>query len=372
MTNILLGSENTADIADIISSIEELSSVNCVSLNTGFLKKINESSPAIILIHSPGFTKSDQKILTEIRKNEDQKNIPIFVFTAINDEEKRKLAFDHGCIDYFYLPFNKTEIFGKINCILSHVSEIENQKAQAVNNMNMAMTLMSQNGETGHVLNFLKDSFLCKSVKELCEKLLDTCSAYDLKITIRPNTENIEYFTHDEAIKDIDKQILDSLNNRERLIYFGQRCIVNFDNISILIKNMPIDDDEKNGRLKDHIALVVEGADARMVSLLNEQKLESREQGLAQMLASTKVILTEIDASFQNNAKQNSTIMSELGKKIEWTLVKLGLSSEQENTLLSTIDDAINGSSSLYESGLDIDSKLEKLTQELANIIGEK
>jgi len=69
---------------------------------------------------------------------------------------------------------------------------------------------------------------------------------------------------------------------------------------------MPIDDDDKNSRLKEHIALIMEGADARMVSFETEVKLADRESGLSQILGSTEKILKEIEINFNP-------------RKISWT-----------------------------------------------------
>jgi len=63
--------------------------------------------------------------------------------------------------------------------------------------------------------------------------------------------------------------------------------------------------------------------------------------------------------------------MGDLGKKIEWNFAQLGLPGEQESELLNIVDDAIKDSSPLNQSGLNIDGKLDQLTNKLKMITAE-
>jgi len=336
---------------------------------TDALDEIKKSPPDLILLDVLMPNLSGLEVCKILKNDNDLSHIPIIFLSALNQVSDRVTGYNAGGDDYITKPFSGLEVLTKIKIVLDKKQELEDQKQQSDSNMKMAMTLMSQNGETGHVLHFLKDSFLTNDIKSLCQLIIDTCKLYDLKVTIRTNTNPPTLFSHDKKIKKIDQQILDMLHMRERLIYFENRCLVNFNHISLLIKNMPIDDEDKNGRLKDHIALIMEGADARMISLENELKLTAREAGLSKMLISTQQILNEIEADFNNNAKRNGKIMSKLANKMESNFVQLGLSEEQESEVIEIIEDAMNDSSSIYQSGLNIDEKLARLTNELKIII---
>jgi len=366
---LLIVDDEPVNILFLTEILEEHFKLIQVADGKSALSAIKEYMPDLILLDIVMPDINGLEVCKILKNEPDYSHIPVIFLSALDQISDRIAGYNAGGEDYISKPFSGLEVLTKIKMVLDKQQQYTDQKQLADNNMQMAMTLMSQNGETGQVLHFLKDSFLSKNIDELCQLLLNTCSAYELKVAIRINTNTPQYYTHDESIKKLDQQILDMLHARERLIYFENRCLVNFPHISLLIKNMPVHDDDKNGRLKDNIALVMEGADARMISLQNESKLSAREEGLAKMLSATKTMLNEINDNFESNAQKNTEIMTQLAKQIEWNFVQLGLSDEQEVALSEIVEKAINDSSSLYQSGLHIDDKLDKLTAELAAII---
>jgi len=61
----------------------------------------------------------------------------------------------------------------------------------------------------------------------------------------------------------MEVELFDVLKNRGRLYNFGPRMIINDSHVSVLIKNMPLDDEIQVGRLRDILAVIIEGFEAR-------------------------------------------------------------------------------------------------------------
>jgi len=243
--HILIVDDEPINILFLTEILEEHFYLTLVENGEDALTAANNNPPDLILLDivMPGI--SGLKVCKTLKKNPEQSHIPVIFLSALDQLSDRMAGYNAGGDYYITKPFSGLEVLTKIKIALNKQQALNEQKQQTENNMQMAMTLMSQNDETDHALHFLKDSFLTKNMDELGQLILDTCGCYGLKVTVRTNTQPPVFFSHDHELKPIDQKILDILHNRKQLIYFGCRSLVNLDRISLLIKNMPIDDDDK-------------------------------------------------------------------------------------------------------------------------------
>jgi len=370
--HILIVDDEPLNITILTEILEEHFHLTQVEDGQRAIDEVNNNPPDLILLDivMPGM--NGLEVCQALKNNKTVSHIPVIFLSALDQISDKVAGYNAGADDYIAKPFSGIEVLIKIKLVLDKQQKQDKEKPQADNNMQMAMALPSQTDETDHVFHFLKRSFLTKTVEELCQLILETCTSSGVKAVVRANTKPPLFFSHDAPIKQIDQQILDMLHVREQLIDFENTSLVNFAHISLLIKNMPVEDAEKNGHLKDHITGIMEAANRRMVGLKNEAKLAIREKELSNILHATREMLDEIETDFNNNAHWNSQIMSDLCKKIEWRFVPLGLSNEQKIELTEIIENAIDKSVSQYHAGLNLKEKQLKITNKLNNIIKNK
>lgn len=58
------------------------------------------NNPNIIVLDILMPKKNGLEVLKDLKENESTRNIPVIVLSALNDEEKKKTAFELGAIDY--------------------------------------------------------------------------------------------------------------------------------------------------------------------------------------------------------------------------------------------------------------------------------
>ncbi len=71
-----------------------------------------------------------------------------------------------------------------------------------------------------------------------------------------------------DSVPPSENQLVSMLHNEKRFYDFGCRTQINYPNLSVLIKNMPIDDMERYGRIKDILPAMIGTVNNRIISLL--------------------------------------------------------------------------------------------------------
>jgi hypothetical protein len=119
----------------------------------------------------------------------------------------------------------------------------------------------------------------------------------------------------------------------ERIFQFHDRLTINYPAITLLVHPLPIDDPDKQGRLRDHLAILVEGANTRLQALETERIQASQALGITQALASLARTIEEIDHNQAALRLRAMEIDANYLKDLVNAFVSLGLSEDQENML---------------------------------------
>lgn len=329
------------------------------------VQSLHVEKPSLILLDI-NLKDSNGLDTTKLIKNDpENKDIPIILVSGFSSKEDKAAGYEAGASDFISKPFSIEEVLHKIRINIDFHEKIAEQTRVIDETRQMAFNAMSQSGEIGQILHFMRDSFECDTFDKLGERILETMEAQSLNTVVRIHTDPPMYYSHEGEVARLDGEILDRLYILERIIDFGIRSLYNFDNISLLVKNMPLDDEAHYGRIKDNVCLVLEAADSKIKGINNALALRQRDKSLSQVITSSKKTLKDIESSFQENALKNAEIMSNLKEKIEWSFVQLGLSEEQEQEISRIIQAADESSNALYTTGLKIEDRLNELTSQL-------
>ena len=176
---------------------------------TGIQKTIEEKPDLILLdIMMPDISGFD--VCRRLVANEETKNIPIILVTALTDAEDIKEGFDAGAFDYIKKPFNRDEMLARINSAL-RFSETNNLLLELEKVKTFNATVITANHEIKQPLTLINLSTAAIR-RELNKNEQET--DFLLK-----RVEFIEKATHDiidilEKLSSIKKPIfIDYLNN---------------------------------------------------------------------------------------------------------------------------------------------------------------
>ncbi len=324
------------------------------------LKKLQKIKPNLILldVKMPGM--SGIETCKKLKSDLQTTDIPVIFVSALDLPEERLTGYKAGGEDYITKPFDEEELLTKIELTLVSLQEKETLQQGSNDAMAMAMTAMTQASEMGEVMQFTRDSYHCMTQEALAKRLLVSLSQFELSATIRVTINKQDtYFSTSGIVGDREQDVMSQMKQGERFIHFGKRTIINFKNISVLIKNMPIKEADKYGRLNDVLGMLLEGADARIVGL--EMSIS-----LVSLINVTRTVLSDIEFSRKDNERKNTAIIDELISSVEWSFINMDLSEQQEKFFSHLLEQAKEKSFALFNSDLKIEKEIEDLISSLS------
>lgn len=332
----------------------------------------NERPDAIILdVEMPGM--DGYETCRRLKKMGATANIPVIFVSAHDKIEDRLKGYEAGGEDYIVKPFDPKELEAKVAQLLREVSERANLKQMADYAASTAMTAMTSISEMGALLETLKKFNVSNDSTALIDAMLQGIALYGLKgaVQIRTPEETITRNNQDWA-SPLEVSIINHMAKMERVTQFQSKLCITYPGVSLLVHDMPLEDDERCGRLRDHLAMLVDGAEARILGI--EAVNESRQRGKAieRAVESITETLKEIDSTQRQRQVETKIAFSALIDKIEKAIIKVAPTEAHEKFLIDVVRNGIEGIMYAKTSEFDIQDKLTTIISELKGMVAVK
>lgn len=364
--SILIVDDSATDIHFIMQSIKSEFSVLVAKNGQTALDIALEKQPDVILLDVEMPEMNGYEVCTQLKNNPTTANIDI-IFVSAHDTAEEKLAgYDVGGSDYLIKPINPVEIAKKVQIAIQRQQQKKELELEKSSAFETAMMVMSSSGELGVVLEFLRSAFSVQGLEGLGRHIINTLkNGYGIESCVQIRTESGQYdFSSSSGTPSpLEKELLFKLKDGERFMERGPRLIINFGDISLLIKNMPPEDQEVRGRMKDNVAMLLEGAEARLHS---SEIMETQVQDL---IDETQSVLANIKESQQKQMEQSIHVMDEVVLEMEETFLSLGLTEEQEQVLMNIVQDGVSKSIKNVEKGNQVTEQFQHIAKTLEKLI---
>jgi len=332
------------------------------------LAALEDNRPDVILldIAMPGL--DGYETCRRLRKRLPAEEQPAVIFVSAKDSlEDRLQAYESGGDDFIVKPILPPELVRKVRVMVSLVAERKQLKASADSARQMAMGFLTNLGETGTALQFLRNSQSCREPAELARLTIATLREYGLEtnVQLRPPGEILTFIESGRATP-LEESVFAMMRDQDRIFQFRQRLIVNYPHVSVLIKNLPIADTDRCGRLRDLLAIIAEGCESSMLALIRTAEIEARTRQLQQTSAAVQAAITSLHAQYQAQQADTRIILHQMHDKFSHDLMFLGLTETQEDRLMQLLDSSIEETLELFARGLDFGDKLAQLRRGLA------
>ncbi|WP_369600283.1 hypothetical protein AAIA72_10555 [Hahella sp. SMD15-11] len=150
---------------------------------------------------------------------------------------------------------------------------------------------------------------------------------------------------------------------------FGRRLVVNYDQVSLLVKNMPVDDEKRCGTLKDNLFYLVQGCDARVKALDDAHALASEMRLLMTLTERIERTLHTVDEAYQLLTNEIVSEVERLAEEVDMRILTLDLTEEQEETLSAVLKETVERTNAAFNRGLRVDQSTRDLIQQLQQIL---
>ena len=129
------------------------------------------------------------------------------------------------------------------------------------------------------------------------------------------------------------------------------KSMYNADSVSILVKNMPVDDDELCGRIRDHLALVLKGCEAQCASIINKiNEKECRNNAVQEVLDAVFSDMGELEMLFSNYSSNVEESYEDFRLEFEETIAVAGIDEKHSAVLLESLGKLLDVVRNLSES----------------------
>ena len=296
--------------------------------------------------------------------------LPIIFISGTDDSDALQASYEAGANEFLSESTEHPLLITKINALLKHKLERAELSQQSQEYLDAAMEAMTGSSELGVIILFLQNSYACRSYEDLGRALFEALTNYNLTASLMIDGKLERFFMSNDGVsRNLENSILESCQHDGRILAFNRRSIYNGNQCSFLIRNMPIEDEAKTGRLRDHLATILVGMDARIKGIDIEQALIEKQNTIRDVINDTRVTLNELNSKNKQQRIKHASVLNEVGKKIEGSFINLGLTEEQEDFMSQAIEEAEKASESLFDNASDLDTDFQNIIGKLTSTL---
>ncbi|NRD73111.1 response regulator [Shewanella sp. VB17] len=268
------------------------------------------------------------------------KDVAVIFVSGMNTLEERLRAYEVSAVDFIAKPFELKELQAKVQTVALYQEKKQSLLQAESMSRNMAFQSMTESSQYGAVLQFFRQCFLCGDYQSLADAFFELMQQLNLNACLEIRDSKIHYFAPKHAdISPIEANILELLDKYGRLYDFGCRTICNDKHVSFLIKNMPVDDEVLYGRVRDIIAVIVEGLEARVLDIC-------RQNTLNHVFIEIQGLLGHITGAIVEHDEKFSAALTGVTREIRSSFHVLDMTEEQEDYFASMVERNLKKASS--------------------------
>ncbi|MEK6748517.1 MAG: response regulator [Pseudomonadota bacterium] len=331
---------------------------------------VKSFKPDVVLldVNMPG--RNGYEVCKIIKADPSLRDITVIFVSGAESLDERMHGYSVGGDDYITKPFERSELAAKVTRAVAARLSMTQLAQEATMAKGMATEIMANMGELGTVLLFMRNMFISHGYADVARHIVISMRSYRLPAVLKI-CGVLGFFETGTSgiIKPLESELIDKLRPTGRIIDFEGRTIFNYGRVSILIKSMPIDNKEFYGRIKDHVAILAEGADARVATLDMDETIKIQRLALEGVIRDTQKTIGDTNELYRALKHKNTHIMQTLLQKVEDLYMSLGLSEMQEERLSKVISAAADQASALYGEDLAVSAQLADIQRRLQAVL---
>lgn len=310
---------------------------------TGVIDKICEINPKLIVLDINMPDTNGYEFCQQIRERQELAKVPVVFLSCMKDVSDRLKGYEAGGDSYITKPYDLDEMKMVIRAHLKRHSLYEQASHESQRAAAVAFDTMRNNSELGELVQFARGISNVRDEADFVKHLFSTLEKFSLEATVLVRLISGELVARIDGkpFNLMEKELLELAQNAERITAYGAKYLFSGKNIVLLIKNMPTEDEALLGRLKDHLAILIESAEA-CVEIINGEK--QRQMLLENKTANTTdIVAREFETILQLTDRFFDDLSADfegLCQRLEQSFIYLDLTEEQENKIMSYIEQA--------------------------------
>lgn len=296
----------------------------------------------------------------------DARDLPVIFLSGHDELDDRLRAYDAGGDDFMAKPFVPDEVMRKAETAIRHRRRLMATAGESHSSFNAAMTALTSLGESGITLKFSRGALGCRTQTGLAMLTIESMGAFGIEchVQIRVPGGTLTVTPLGRA-SPLEESVFEKMRSMGRIFSFKNRMIVNHDNISLLVTNMPVADDDLCGRIRDHAAMIAEAADLAVDNIRLRTETIRRADELRRLADASRAAVEELRGTYRDLQVATRHELESMTHSIEGMYVSLALTDKQEFTISDTVRGAVGRVLTLFERSSELDRSFAGIVEGL-------
>lgn len=300
------------------------------------------------------------------RKIRETSRVPIIFVTAHDTLEYQLEAFDAGGNDIVTKPLSLPVLQRKVELAIQTHAEYQQLSDEKQQLQSMAMNFLSTVGQNGVLMNFVRSSIQCRIHQALADNLVGAMRELGLQSfgVIRHSAGQEAFRTEGEPTR-LEADILEKLSSMGRMFQFKKQLVINYDRVSIAVNNVPDNDPECAGNIRDQVAVLAETSEALCDNVAMRQESMERAEQLQMALFKAVSAVESLRERHQGMLADTRILLQELVDVIEKAYSWLGTTLDQEEKISQMMDHSVQRILNLLATRGQYDTEFDQVLQAL-------
>lgn len=357
---VLIVDDSAIDIQFVLQNIKDEYAVLAATSGQAALEMVNNGSiPDVILMDVMMPEMDGYETCRQFKQNEFTKDIDVIFVSAHDSAEEKMTGYEAGGSDYLIKPVNSDELLHKVNLSIERIGSRQSRESEKEGAMLLQNILMNSAGELGVILNFMKESFSKNGIDQMAELLLSTTAQYDLNCVAQIRSCDDEVtLSSDGSTSPLELELV-TRSDGDRLKEYGKRLLVCYPNCTLLVKNLPIEDEtDMAGRLRDHLAIIISSVHEQVKTIDLTNANSRRKDEIYELVSEYRQTLDTVRQEQIELRKGTVLISDRMMANIETSFSLLHLTDEQEENLIEIAQTGVNEALEYLESGQESERRM--------------
>jgi len=332
------------------------------------LEAISEDKPDLVLmdVTLPGM--NGYEACREIRKKPEFQLIPLIFLSARCTTAEKIKGYEAGGDDYLTKPFDGEELSAKLEKHAETSQDKRRMEQKVKQAISKAKKSESKAINLQECLKFLEKIAVCYTLDDMIGCLFDVMLRWGLRSTVQIRLpEKWLTLFDDDKVRELEISALEHISIQGRIIEFGPRCFINYDDVSLLIKNMP-QGCQHTEPLHEYLFVMVEALHNRIITQAAEQRSQFHWKNLMRLLHDTHIVLDDSHRTLSMLLIENHRVFDAILDKIEASMSDMDLTESQEKIVLDTVRSGEDALEELYAQVLKEDERICNVVSQLSKM----
>ncbi len=305
----------------------------------------------------------------QLKDDENFSHIPVTFVSGQDSIDARVKGYDAGGEDFIVKPFEGEEVLRKVKVAKQIVQGRLALEQQAKDAQKFSFMVMSTMEEAGIALNFMCQLVAWETEQDIAAGLLELLQRYRLEGVVQTRIAGRSLtLSAAGANLPLEVSVMNHVSRLDRIFDFRNRSVHNFDRVTLMVSNLPLDNPDYCGRLRDNLSIAAKGAESKLQSL---EALELNSRNQAGILATLDHVRGSAETLRQANQKNRAAaaeLTHALDQKLANAYVHMGLTDNQERQMTNLVSEVMQQQQDMLDNSNETDRVLKDLGDRLGQL----